>query len=282
MIEQFQHRLTNSFFLWFDNYLLTKGQAYSNLTGTFFNYDDERFDSTYKVFGSAYKQWVNDSSISGANIPSGVYVNGVFSGRNENLILDFENGRVLSSELPANTAITGSFAVKDFNVYFSNETEEDLIIENKYDINSRIILNDESYVMPYDYVVPAIFLSVDSVQNKGFALGGMEETTVMAKAVVIAENNYQLDGVLSIFADSRNEVFRPIPMANHPMDEFGDLKSGKYSYIDLKNQFADNQNFYINNANTSKLTDKSRKSLTSDIYVGFVDFEIQQHRYRHQ
>jgi hypothetical protein len=282
MIEQFQHRLTNSFFLWFDNYLLTKGQAYSNLTGTFFNYQDERFDSSYEVFGSAYKQWVNDSSITGANIPSGVYVNGVFSGRNENLILDFENGRVLSSELPANAKITGSFAVKDFSVYFSNETEEDLIIENKYDINSRIILNDESYVMPYDYVIPAIFLSVDSVQNKGFALGGMEETTVMAKAVVIAENNYQLDGVLSIFADSRNEVFRPIPMANHPMNEFGDLKSGTYSYTTLKNQFSDSQNFYINNANTSKLTDKSRKSLTRDIYVGFIDFEIQQHRYRHQ
>lgn len=282
MIEQFQHRLTNSFFLWFDNYLLTKGQAYSNLTGTFFNYNDERFDSSYKVFGSAYKQWVNDSSIAGANVPSGVYVNGVFSGKNENLILDFENGRVLSSELPANTAITGSFAVKDFNVYFSNETEEDLIIENKYDINSRIILNDESYIMPYDYVLPAIFLSVDSVQNKGFALGGMEETTIMAKAVVMAENNYQLDGVLSIFADSRNEVFRPIPMSDHPMNEFGDLKSGTYSYIDLKNQFADNQNFYINNSNTSKLTDKSRKSLASDIYIGFIDFEIQQHRYRHQ
>jgi len=280
MIEQFHHKFINSFFLWFDNYLLTKGQAYTNTTGTFFNYDDERLAPEYKVFGSAYKQWVNDSSIAGAVIPSGIYANNSFSGRNPNLILDFENGRVLSKNLSAQTPITGSFAVKDFNIYFSNETEEDLIIENKYNTNSRIILNDENYIEPYDQVIPAIFLSLDGASNKGFALGGMEETTISAKAVILSENNYQLDGVLSIFADSRNEVFSMIPMSSHPTNEFGDLKSGYYSYADLKNEFSVNTNFYINNAITSKLTDKVRKSLASDIYVGFIDFEIQQHRYR--
>jgi hypothetical protein len=280
MIEQFHHKFTNSFFLWFDNYLLTKGQAYSNVTGKFFNYEDARLDSEYKIFGSAYKQWVNDSSIVGADVPSGVFVNGAFSGRNTNLILDFENGRVLSKSLPAQSSITGSFAIKDFNIYFSNETEEDIVVENKYDTNSRIVLNEEDYIKPYDQVIPAIFLSLDGVSNKGFAIGGMEETTLNAKAVILSENNYQLDGVLSIFADSRNEVFPVIPMADHPMNEFGDLKTGYYSYSALKSQFSVDTNFYINNAVTSKLTDKARKSLANDMYVGFVDFEIKQHRYR--
>ena len=280
MIEQFHHKFTNSFFLWFDNYLLTKGQAYSNVTGKFFNYEDARLDSDYKIFGSAYKQWVNDSSIVGADVASGVFVDGSFSGRNTNLILDFENGRVLSKSLAAQSSITGSFAIKDFNIYFSNETEEDIVVENKYDINSRIILNEEDYIKPYDQVIPAIFLSLDGVSNKGFAIGGMEETTLNAKAVILSENNYQLDGVLSIFADSRNEVFPVIPMADHPMNEFGDLKTGYYSYADLKSQFSVDTNFYINNAVTSKLTDKARRSLANDMYVGFVDFEIKQHRYR--
>jgi hypothetical protein len=280
MIEQFHHKFTNSFFLWFDNYLLTKGQAYSNVTGKFFNYEDARLDSEYKIFGSAYKQWVNDSSIVGADVASGVFVDGSFSGRNTNLILDFENGRVLSKSLAAQSSITGSFAIKDFNIYFSNETEEDIVVENKYDINSRIILNEEDYIKPYDQVIPAIFLSLDGVSNKGFAIGGMEETTLNAKAVILSENNYQLDGVLSIFADSRNEVFPVIPMADHPMNEFGDLKTGYYSYADLKSQFSVDTNFYINNAVTSKLTDRARRSLANDMYVGFVDFEIKQHRYR--
>jgi len=71
-------------------------------------------------------------------------------------------------------------------------------------------------------------------------------------------------------------------MANHPINEVGDLKNNYYSYTELKNQFFDNQNFYINSVTTSKLTDKARKSLANDLYVGFIDFEVQQHRYRHQ
>lgn len=282
MIEQFQHKLTNSLFLWFDNYLLTKGQAYTNTTGTFYYYDDDRLDSRYKVFGSSYKQWVNDSSITGAIIPSGVYVNNSFLGRSNGVSLDFENGRALISGVNKNSSVTGSFSVKDFNIYFSNETEEDIIVENKYEINSRNLNFKQSYIMPYDQVVPAIFLSTEGVENRGFAFGGMEETTIRAKAVVLAENSFQLDGVLSIFADSRNEVFASIPMSSHPINEIGDLKNSIYSYNELKNQFFDNQNFYINNASTSKLTDKARKSLANDLYVGFIDFEIQQHRYRHQ
>ena len=37
MKEQFVHTLTNSFMLWFDNFLLKKGEAFSNQTGTFYH-----------------------------------------------------------------------------------------------------------------------------------------------------------------------------------------------------------------------------------------------------
>jgi len=280
MIEQYSHKLTNSLFMWFDNFLLTKGQAYSNLTGTFFNYTDPRTNSSYKTFGSAYKQWVYDSSVTGATIPSGIYVNGSFQSRSNGINIDFENGRVLSTGLSTNANITGSFAVKDFNIYFTNETEEDLIIEKQFEKNSRIIQEVEIYIIPYAECIPAIFISIEGAQNKGFALGGMEETTTMAKAVILAEDSYQLDGVLSIFADSRNEVFPLLSMSQHPYNEFNDLKTGYYSYKALKNQYPNSPLLYINNAKTSKLTDKARKSLANDMYVGFIDFEIQQHRYR--
>lgn len=282
MIEQFQHKLTNSFMLWFDNYLLTKGQAYTNVSSNFYGYTDERIASIYKAYGSPYKQWVTDSSIAGATIPSGVYINGTFRDRDDGVILDFENGRALWQTASTSLSVSGDFAVKDFNIYYSNETEEDLIVENKYTVNSRFPSPVESYISPYDQVVPAIFLSMASMNNKGFALGGMEETTVRANAVVLAEDSYQLDGVLSIFSDSRNEVFNMIPMSQHPFNEYCDLKSGTYSYVDLKNQNDDGRPFYIDTATTSKLTDKARKSLANDLYVGFIDFDIQQHRYRHQ
>lgn len=282
MIEQFQHKLTNSFLLWFDHYLLTKGQAFSNISTSFYKYNDERIAPSLKVYGSPYKQWVTDSSVSGANIPSGVYINNSFSGRNNGVILDFENGRAILNTASNISNISGNFAVKDFNIYYSNETEEDLIVENKYTVNSRFASIIKSHIQPYDQVVPAIFLSIASMTNKGFAFGGMEETTVRANAVVLAEDNYQLDGVLSIFSDSKNECFVKIPMSAHPFNEYSDLKNNNYSYINLSNEYNDEKPFYINSVTTSKLTDKARKSLANDLYVGFIDFDIQQHRYRHQ
>ena len=97
MKEQFQHRITTSFFMWFDNFLLTKGEAFSNKTGEFLYYEDNRLDSTYKAYGSPYKTWVTDSSVTGANIPTGVFIGGNFSGRDDGVVLDFENGRALVS-----------------------------------------------------------------------------------------------------------------------------------------------------------------------------------------
>jgi len=282
MIEQFQHKLTTSFFLWFDNFLLKHGEAYTNTTGQFFYYDDSRLDSDYKAYGSPYKQWVTDSSITGATIPSGVFIDGSFSGRSDGVVLDFDNGRALINNSVTDSNITGEFAVKDFSVYLTNDTEDDLIVENKYSINSRLPSGPLTYIEPYDDVVPAIFLSTSQSENEPYAFGGMQETKVQAKAVVIAEDTYQLDGVLSIFMDSIDETITPIPMADYPITELGDLKGNTYSYTGTTNDHTGQINFYINKVRTSKLSDRTRRELANELYIGFIDFDIDQHRFRFQ
>jgi len=283
MIEQFQHKLTSSFFLWFDNFLLKKGEAYSNKTGELFNYADPRLDSRYVAYGSPYKQWVTDSSIAGAVIPTGVSVVGAgTSGRDNGVVFDFENGRALFSGSNTSMTVTGEFAVKDFNVYLTNDTEDDLIVENKYTVNSRLPSGPLTYIEPYDDVVPAIFLSVSQAENSPFALGGMQETKVQAKAVVLAEDTYQLDGVMSIFMDSVDEVIAAIPMSGYPITEFGDLKGGSFNYTGLAEDYQGETKFCIEKVKTSKLTDRTRNVLANELYVGFVDFDIEQYRYRFQ
>ena len=283
MIEQFQHKLTSSFFLWFDNFLLKKGEAYSNKTGELFNYVDPRLDSRYVAYGSPYKQWVTDSSIAGAVIPTGVSVVGAgTSGRDDGVVFDFENGRALFSGSDTSMTITGEFAVKDFSVYLTNDTEDDLIVENKYTVNSRIPSGPLTYIEPYDDVIPAIFLSISQAENSPFALGGMQETKIQAKAVILAEDTYQLDGVMSIFMDSVNEVIAAIPMSGYPITELGDLKDGNFNYTGLANDYGGETKFCIEKVKTSKLTDRTRNVLANELYVGFVDFDIEQYRYRFQ
>ena len=194
--------------------------------------------------------------------------------------LDFENGRALVSGSNTGLSLTGQFSVKDFNVYMTNDTEEDLVVENKYTVNSRLPSGPYTYIDPYDDVVPAIFISSSDAQNKPFALGGMQDTVVAMKAVILADDTYQLDGVLSIFMDSIDECLNPIPMTGYPTTELGDLKDGSYNYTTVKGGYSGDMKFYINDVKTSKLTDRDRKSLAHDMYVGFIDFDVQQHRYR--
>ena len=131
-------------------------------------------------------------------------------------------------------------------------------------------------------MVPAIFLSTDVSENKPFAFGGMEDTVVHAKAVVLADDTYQLDGVLSIFMDSVNESIPRIPMSGYPITELGDLKGGSYYYTGVENAYSAGTEFFVDKVRTSKLSDRTRNVLANELYVGFIDFDIQLFRYRFQ
>ncbi len=130
MKPQFDNKVMSSLLLWFDNKLLDKGNAYQNTTGRFYSVSEDF--AGYETYASSYSQIVADSSITGATIPTGLYV-----GSNDNLVnvgeggatglyaIDYNNGRTYWSG--DNTdPITGSFAVKDINVFLTSKTEDEL------------------------------------------------------------------------------------------------------------------------------------------------------------
>jgi hypothetical protein len=269
-----------SFLLWFDNHLLTQGEAFSNKTGTLHYFDDSRLPSSYKAYASPYKQWVTDSSVTGSTNPT-IPTSFMGSGRSDGIIFDFENGRIIETgnAFGETAVITGTFAVKDFNVYLTNETEEDLILENKYVQNSRYT-QSESGIKPYDQAVPAIFINQEVVNNVPFAFGGEDETRMTIKAVVLAEDTYSLDGVLSIFADSRHKNITLIPFSGHPATEYGDLDGGSYNYTGVEDSYKNSEEpLYIENVTVSKLSDRAKKQAIGDLKVGFIDFDVYQHRF---
>ena len=104
MKPQYQHELMTSFFLWFDHELLDKGEAYSNKTGTLYAKSDSRLPDSYISVQSDYKQWLNDSSITGETNPI-IPTDFEGSGRSDDIIFDFENGRIIETG--------GSFRVGD-------------------------------------------------------------------------------------------------------------------------------------------------------------------------
>ena len=283
MIPTFSHNLNNSFFLWFDNLLATKAQAHKTYKTKLYNYDDARLGGSKVTYGSPYKQWVYDNNISGATIPSGLTIDGTFTATGTSgMTFDFDNGRVIfNSGVSTGLDITGTYTVKDFNIYSTDKTEESLIVENKFIENSRFTVT-ETYIPPYDAVTPAIFISSSSIQNEPFALGGQDMTNVIMRGVVFGESLYQVDGVLSTCADAAEECFGLIPMEKHPLAEFRNIKTGLYpTGYDYKNAAKDHSTgtVFVNEVDTAKMRDSISKELNPTLHIGFIDFEIGMARY---
>lgn len=278
MKPQFQHKVSTSYLLWFENFFLKKSEAFSVETGFFNYYVDDRLPSGYNAFGSQYKQFVYDSSVENSYIPSGVYINNSFVAfDSSNYILDYDNGRFIAKSIPTGSSISGKFSPKTINIYFTNDTEENIVLNVQEKINQSVV-NKHEFYKPYEQKLPAIYLSNDTALNKPFAFGGMNETQMKTKAIAIANNSYELDTILSIFADSYNENIPICDFDSHPLNEFGALKTGYYSYENIKNNY---KNYlFVKDVVVSKLSDKLKQNLLKDLYIGFIDFTLTTFRYR--
>ena len=299
MIPQFQHQATTSFALWMDHHFIYTAEAYSNKTGQFYYMPDSRLPQYPDApvdglisYNSEYKQWVYDSDATGADIPSGVYIDTGdgynFVNRGESgLRLDFENGRVLLSgqyfpDTYDSLKITGSFAVKDINIYLADDTEENLVIQNKYNVNSRTTpaYGEGTGLAAYEQVAPAAFVSMERTVNTPFAFGGEDLTHLYYRVIFFAENLYQLDGAMGVCADTFNAGVTNIGYNDYPLDEYGDLKTGYFSYSQtVKDCTLNPRLMFIDEVSSSKISDKLTKTTNPDLYLGFVDFEVNQARF---
>ena len=283
MKVQFGHEATTSFSLWFDHHLLEYGEGYKNFETRLYHVEDDRLPDGFFRYSSPYKQWVTESGVGGgANVPTFISGDGSKIEKNDSsygYFNDFNNGGVIVTGTLASETLnlSGSYAVKDFSIYNTNQTEESLIVENKFEENSRFT-TIESGIAPYDYVTPAVFINNEYIENEGFSFGGEDKTTLTFKSVVFAENLYQLDGVLSLFGDTRNLSFPFVSFGNHPINEYGDLKSEPYDYQNLID--ANPQNiFNIERVTTTKISETMRSTVSPSLFVGFIDFEVTKLRY---
>jgi len=299
MKPRFQHEANTSFALWLDHYLLVRGEAFSNRQGDLYYTPDERLpmypedNDGFISYNSEYKQWVYDSDVKDAEIPSGVYIDtgdGIynFCERGQSgLMIDFDNGRVLLSGqyFPSNyntLQINADFAVKDVNIYLADDTEENLVLEKKYNVNSRSTPNyGKGIGLPaYEQVAPAAFASMERSVNTPFAFGGEDLTHLYYRVVFFAQDLYQLDGVMSLCTDAYNAGIKNLGYDQHPFNEYGDLKTGYYNYREaVQNCDHPGAIMFIDDAKASKISDKLTRTTNPDLYLGFVDFEINQARF---
>jgi hypothetical protein len=116
---------------------------------------------------------------------------------------------------------------------------------------------------------------MSSSQNAPFAFGGMDQTDVTARVLIVSKDMWQMDGILSIFRDSNNLKIPLIPASGLPLDFYGDLKFN-YNYRELFNQFCGN-GFYVDKVIASKVSERTNKNST--YFVSSLEFQLASFRY---
>lgn len=274
----FDHELLSSFYLWFDDRLNYFAEAVMpSITHTFQHVDSPDLPSNYIAYYSPYRQFVWSSDKNAVN--DFVTIDGTQVTDKNNIYIDYNNGRVLlntSTYSGTSLNITGDFAYKTVNTYITDETEENVILNSDFTISplNQTFLQQNGGFTDKIYTVPAVFLTLANSSNEPFAFGGMDNTISNIRGVVIADSNYTLDGVLSIFRDSARTCFSMVEFNDFPFGEFNHIKSHPYKYETLSS--GSSKKFFIEDVKCSKITDRARERITSstDYKVGFIDFNV--------
>jgi len=296
MKVQFDHEFQSSFYLFLDNHITHRGGGSGISGGMMFNYYSETSDvyEGLSAFYSPQKQLFTDGVPSGDQqvyIKNSKVADGWYIQNNDAtnlLILDHYDGRVIlnSGTYGSNAAypdmsISGDFAQKDFNVYITNESEEQLFVENEFILAS----DNETYYESISglnaqrYVVPGVFISLNSSNNDPYGFGGEDNTSENIRLVCVADSNYTLDGILSLCRDMAQKSFPLVPFGDFPYGEFFHIKNTGYAYTDLQSTYSTGKHGYIEEASTSKLFDRSSNKVPKELRIGFVDVEVSNVRY---
>lgn len=269
------NNLASSFYLWLDHEILTRGEAFITYSGKLYEVQDPSFDSS-SVYGSPFKQWVYDSSVPNAYIPSGVTSGTQFIQRGQNnLNIDFNHGRVIfagNKTSAQNLSIKYSF--KEFNLYYTDEREEKLIFEKSYTLTPYI--NQITGALgPLDIPYPCVFIKLKTNENKPFAFGGLDESNYWIRCIVLAKDTFSLDSLTSILADSARKVFPVFNPEDLPFNYLGDFKSGNgYNYINMCKAQGQHQLVFIDKVNVTKFDEAENSYINKKTIAALVDFEL--------
>lgn len=273
MKSHFDNDAMSSFILFVDHVLCNEGQGYTNYSGNFYS-TSNLFNNLY-TYSLPFKQIIADSSVSGANILSGVYLNGTFiqTGQNNLTGINHYNGQVFFNTAITATQLSGYYSVKDFNIYLTNKSEAEIIFETKYETKPKTA-QTMGGLAPNIQTIPAIFIKLNTSNNEPFAFGGIVDSKIDIRAIILADNLFNLDSACGLLRDT---AYRRIPMIRNidlGLNYLGSINNGFYNYANLRDVKINQADaFYVEEVTISK-NFNSADNINQGIFAAFVDFTL--------
>ena len=288
MKPQFDNQVMSSLLLWFDNTILTKGEAFQNTTGQFYNVSAEY--AGLDTYSTSYSQIVADASVTGATIPTGLYVGSnlvnVGEGGATGLYsIDYNNGRSYWSGTQGND-VTGSFAIKDFNTFLTNSTEDEILFQTQYTNRNKVSTVVPTGLEPGTKTYPVVYLKNDGSHNDPFAFGGQDNTIFRARAIVIADSQFEIDAIGSLFRDQIHSNIGLFTAAEMPFNQYGYYRNDtQFNYTGVVNGKGDAELMFLEEVNISRfdrVMENEVRKFNPNVYSTLIDFEINKARFPRQ
>ena len=152
------HTIISSFKEYISYKLLHDLEAYTNKSVNLHQYVPARKIAGKDIYGAPYAQWTYDSSVSGAQIPTG----SSNLGRGQSgLSIDFKNGRVLVN---SGISVAGpiNVSIPDFNLYITTTSVQKILLEKKFEYAPDLVAADRRWMnVPIcTFNIPQLFASI--------------------------------------------------------------------------------------------------------------------------
>ena len=279
--QTIDHRIAVSFLEYIDNRILTKGQTFSIVSTGFYLQTGAR-NTQVTVYASPYKGFIYDNGLTGAQVITGVSGDGTFIGRGTSgLTFDYPNGRILFTTNPNFGQVSGTFALKEVNIKYTTKSTEELLKQTKYirqPIAPQTITGIKENVETY----PIIFVNYTPGNNKGAALGGLDDTRPIFNCLCVMDNQWNLDGVLGVLRDLNASTFGLFDTTGIPLNVSGDLKDINYNYTGMMASKEWPNTVFIESVNTIKMPPELNAEFGPDVFIGEAEAQISYFRYPRQ
>lgn len=281
MITTLDQTIDSSLYLWLDNTLLNEGRGFHNYSGNFLQ-GTENPVGIY-AYDAPHRQFVYDSSVSGANIISSVSVGGVLTSKGTgatSMRINYEKGQALFLS-SVSSSVSGSYSYKDVNLYFIHSPAESVLFEGKFAAKPKY--DTVTSWKGSDLNYPLIFIKADYGENKTLCFDNLASSTFPYRLTVLADTPYLLRSVCSILRDKK-EVFVPIfNSAEIPFTELGDLKGSTFNYRNTASSIQTDSNRLarIISVKISPFNDRVNLLIGPRVFGAFVDVTLELFRFPH-
>ncbi|MAF24264.1 hypothetical protein CL634_01565 [bacterium] len=296
---QHEHKVVSSFLFFLEHELCTKGKAYTNHTSNF--YPVESAYENYFTYGAPFQQFVFDDSIGFTqgdkvrkpHVPSGIYLNDTYvqPGTSGLAAIDYSKGQLhFSLDYPAagNVLPRASYAVKDLNIYLTNEPENKLLFETQFKLNPKVQQNPTGLPINVQ-TYPAIYVRNLTSTNAPITCSmtnpsneKIYETENYIRAIALCDSAYLLDATCSLMKDMARSAVPHLKPSDQPFGPLGYTGGAPFRYKDVVSGHAASEEDHsiIHDVNVSKKSQNQKdfENLNSEVFVAFIDFTLKNMR----